>query len=294
MFEVSLTRKEFLKATAGLAVASLTKGLAVANPLGLPIGLQPYTVRNDLKDDFPGTLRKIVAMGYQEIEVSGGEEYGVFYGHQPAELRKILNDAGLRVPSCHFGAPKDDAGWDQCIEDAHALGLEYMLSTTRAEWKTSLDGWKRTAEFFNRLAAKSRAAGLGFAYHNHNFEYKTYDGVTGYDELLRSSDKDLVKMQMDCFWTTFAGKDPVSYFHQYPGRFVMLHIKDLKRGYAPTTGHFDGNPFAEVGTGVIDWKRIFEADRGVVKHYYVEQDMWDRPSLESARISIDYLKKLTV
>jgi sugar phosphate isomerase/epimerase len=294
MFDLSLTRKEFLKTTAGLAVASLTRGLAVANPLGLPIGLQPYTVRNDLKDDFPGTLRKIVAMGYQEIEVSGGEEYGVFYGHQPAELRKILNDAGLRVPSCHFGAPKDDAGWDQNIEDAHALGLEYMLSTTRAEWKTSLDGWKRTAEFFNRLAAKSRAAGIGFAYHNHNFEYKTYDGVTGYDELLRSSDKDLVKMQMDCFWTTFAGKDPVSYFHQYPGRFVMLHIKDLKPGYAPTTGHFDGNPFAEVGAGVIDWKRIFAADRGVVKHYYVEQDMWDRPSLESARISIDYLKKLTV
>jgi sugar phosphate isomerase/epimerase len=294
MSDLSLTRKEFLKATAGLAATSLTGGLAGANPLGLPIGLQPYTVRNDLKDDFPGTLRKIVAMGYQEIEVSGGEEYGVFYGHKPAELRKILDDAGLRVPSCHFGAPKDDAGWDQYIEDAHALGLQYMLSTTRAEWKTSLDGWKRTAEFFNRLAAKSRAAGIQFSYHNHNFEYKTYDGVTGYDELLRSSDKDLVKMEMDCFWTTFAGKDPVAYLTQYPGRFPQLHIKDLKPGYAPTTGHFDGNPFTEVGSGVIDWKRIFAAAKGGVKHYYVEQDMWDRPSLESARISVDYLKKLTV
>lgn len=291
----TFTRKDFLKATAAFAGISFTTRLAAANPLGLPIGLQPYTVRNDLKDDFPGTLRKIVAMGYQEIEVSGGEEYGVFYGHKPAELRKILDDAGLRVPSCHFGAPKDDAGWDQYIEDAHNLGLQYMLSTTRNEWKTSLDGWKQTGAFFNRLAEKSRKAGVGFAYHNHNFEYKVYDGITAYDELLRSSDKDLVKMQMDCFWTTFAGKDPVAYFHQYPGRFPMLHIKDLKPGYAPTTGAFKGNPFTEVGKGVIDWERIFAAaPEAGVKHYYVEQDMWDGPSLESAQISIDYLKKLTI
>jgi sugar phosphate isomerase/epimerase len=291
----TVTRKDFLKAAAAFGGASCMRRFAAANPLGLPIGLQPYTVRNDLKDDFAGTLKKIAAMGYQEIEVSGGEEYGVFYGHKPAELRKILDDAGLRVPSCHFGAPKDAAGWDQCIADAHQLGLKYMLSTTRSEWKTSLDGWKRTAALFNHLAEKSRQAGIGFAYHNHNFEYKVYDGVTGYDELLQSSDKDLVKMEMDCFWTTFAGKDPVAYFHQYPGRFPLLHIKDLKQDYPPTTGRFEGNPFTEVGNGVIDWKRIFRAaPEAGVQHYFIEQDMWDRPSLESAQISIDYLKKLTV
>jgi sugar phosphate isomerase/epimerase len=208
-------------------------------------------------------------------------------------LRKILDDAGLRAPSCHFGAPKDDAGWARNIEGAHQLGLEYMLSTTRSEWQKSLDGWKRTGEFFNHLAQQSRDAGLGFAYHNHNFEYRVYDGVVGYDELLRSSDKNLVKMQMDCFWTTFAGKDPLEYFHQHPGRFVMLHIKDLKPGFKSTTDGFKGNPFTEVGTGVIDWKKVFAAaPEAGVKHYYVEQDMWDRPSLESARMSIDYLKKL--
>jgi len=98
---------------------------------------------------------------------------------------------------------------------------------------------------------------------------------------------------MDCFWTTFAGKDPVEYFHAHPGRFAMLHIKDLKPGYKPTTDGFEGNPFTEVGTGVIDWKKIFAAaPEAGVKHYYVEQDMWDKPSLESARMSIEYLKKL--
>jgi len=286
-----ISRNEFLKSVAG---GMLLRPRAGANPLGLPIGLQPYTVRNDLKADFEGTLRKVAAMGYKEIEVSGGEGYGDFNGRKPAELRKILDDIGLRAPSCHYGAPKDDDGWARNIEAAHQLGLEYMLSTTRSEWQTSLDGWKRTGDFFNHLAKQSRDAGMGFAYHNHNFEYRVYDGVVAYDELLRSSDKNLVKMQMDCFWTTFAGQDPVEYFDKHPGRFVMLHIKDLKPGYKPTTGRFEGNPFTEVGTGVIDWKRIFKAaPQAGVKHYYVEQDMWDRPSLESAQMSIDYLKKLT-
>ena len=290
-----ITRNEFLKSTAGLAGVLFSRGQAVANPLGLPIGIQPYTVRNDLKADFEGTLQKLVAMGYQEIEVSGGEGYGDFYGHKAPELRKIMDGVGLRMPSCHFGSPKDDADWAKNIEDAHAMGLQYMLSTTHSEWEKSLDGWKRTGDFFNHLGQKCRDAGMQFAYHNHNFEYRVYDGVVAYDELLRSSDNNLVKMEMDCFWTTFAGKDPVEYFHKHPGRFVMLHIKDLKKGYAPTTDGFKGNPFTEVGTGVINWKRIFSAARNEgVKHYYVEQDMWDRPSLESAKMSIDYLKKLRV
>ncbi len=283
-----LSRNQFLKSVAGGAGALLSRGRAAANPLGLPIGLQPYTVRNDLKADFEGTLKKVVAMGYKEIEVSGGEGYGDFNGHKAPELRKILDGVGLRAPSCHYGGSRN-------IEDAHTLGLEYMLSTTHSEWQKSLDGWKRTGDFFNHLGTMCRDAGLKLAYHNHNFEFRVFDGVMGYDELLRSSDKDLVKMQMDCFWITFAGQDPVNYFHKHPGRFALLHIKDLKPGYEPTTDGFKGNPFTEVGTGTIDWKRIFKAaPEAGVKHYYVEQDMWDRPSLESARMSIEYLKKLEV
>jgi sugar phosphate isomerase/epimerase len=290
-----LTRNEFLKSAAGLAGAVLSQGQAAANPLGLPIGLQPYTVRNDLKADFVGTLKKVKAMGYTEIEVSGGEGYGDFYGHKAGDLKKILDDVGMRAPSCHYGAPKDDSGWARNIEDAHTLGMEYMLSTTHSEWEKSLDGWKRTGDFFNHLGKMCRDAGLKFAYHNHNFEFRAYDGVIAYDELLRSSDKDLVKMEMDCFWITFAGQSPVDYMHKHPDRFAMLHIKDLKPGLKPTTGGFKGNPFTEVGTGVIDWKAVFTAARACkITHYYVEQDMWDRPSLDSARMSIDYLKKLKV
>jgi sugar phosphate isomerase/epimerase len=293
----TLSRTNFLRAAAAAAAGALwtTPGEASANPLGLPLGLQPYTVRNDLEADFLGTLRKVAAMGYQEIEVSGGPAYGDFYGHKPAELRKILADVGLHAPSCHFGSPKSDVEWTKNIKDAQALGLEYMVCGTPPGNSTSVEGWKRTADTFNRLAQRCRDAGLQFGYHNHNFEFRFYDGIVGYDQLLRSSNPDLVKMELDCFWMTFAGKDPVQYLHQQPQRFVMLHIKDLKPGYKPNTGEFQGNPFTEVGRGVIDWKRIFEAAKQTgVKHYFVEQDMWDGPSLASAKVSADYLKNLVV
>ncbi len=291
----NLSRNEFLKIAAGCTGSLLSAGRISASPLGLALGLQPYTVRNDLKADFEGTLRKIVAMGYREIELSGGPAYGDFYGQKPPQLRKVLSDVGLHAPSCHYGSPKNDAEWARNIEDARQLGLQYMLCGTPPGGSNSVEGWKRTSEYFNRLGKQCRDAGFQFGYHNHNFEFRVYNGVVGYDELLRSSDPDLVKMELDCFWMTFAGKDPVKYLHDNPNRFVMLHIKDLKPGYQPTTGEFKGNPFTEVGTGVINWKRIFEAARHTsVKHYFVEQDMWDRPSLQSARISADYLRKLVV
>lgn len=289
-----ITKRTFLKAAARIGGLLAARGALNANPLGLPLGLQPYTVRNELKADFRGTLKKVAAMGYQELEVSG-PGYDNFYGYQPAELRQILNGFGLRTPSCHYGAPKDEEEWKRHMDGAHQLGLQYMLCGTPPSRAESLDGWKRTAELFNKLGKHCREAGFTFGYHNHNFEFRVYDGVTGYDQLLRSSDPDLVKMEIDCFWMTFAGHDPVDYLKRQPRRFVMLHIKDLKPGYPPTTGRFKGIPFTEVGSGIIDWKRIFQAARHTsVDHYFVEQDLWDRSPLECARMSADYLKKLKV
>jgi sugar phosphate isomerase/epimerase len=291
----SITRSEFLKLSAGLAALLPTARRATAAPLGLPIGIQPYTVRDSLKADFPGTLRKLYDMGYRELELSGGRGYGDFYGHKPAELRKLLTDMGWQASSCHYGPPADDAEWARNIEHGQQLHIKYMLCATPPKAGASLDGWKRTAALFNHLGEMCKRAGMQFAYHNHNFEFRILDGTTGYDELLRSTDNKLVKMELDCFWAVFAGKDPVKYITSNPGRFELLHIKDLKPGYQATTGEFKGNPFAEVGRGIINWKQIFTAaSKNGLKRYYVEQDMWDRPSLECARISIDYLKKLSI
>jgi sugar phosphate isomerase/epimerase len=145
------------------------------------------------------------------------------------------------------------------------------------------------------VGAECQKQGLKAAYHNHHFEYKEVGGEPGYDILLRSTDPKLVTMEMDCFWTVFAGKDPVAYFEKYPGRFELLHIKDCKKGYKPQAGgKVEGNPFLEVGQGIIDWKRLFTAARAKAgtKQYFVEQDRCDRPPIESIRMSVDYLKKL--
>jgi sugar phosphate isomerase/epimerase len=290
-----LSRGEFLKLTAGMAGTAFVPKV-LANPWGLPLGIQLYTVRNDLESNFAGVLKKLAGMGYQEVEAGFTDSGEIqFKAGSVTEFRKTLEGAGLSVPSSHFPVPSNDAEWNASIDRAHKLNLQYMLCAGPPGGTDSLDAWKRAGAFFNHLGTLCRTAGIQFAYHNHNHEFVVYDGVIAYDELLRSTDPALVKMELDCFWMTFAGKDPVDYIHKYPGRFPLLHIKGLKAGYKPTTGHFEGNPFTEVGNGVIDWKRIFIAARaGGLKHYFVEQDQWDRPSLESAAISAAYLKKLQV
>lgn len=285
----SPSRRQFLTSSA-LAVAAAASRRADANPLGMPIGIQPYTVRNEMQKDLEGTIRKLAAMGYQEIEVGDP-----FYGKQPREVRDLLKSIGLASPAGHYPSPKDKSDWAQTIERARTAGVTYMITTAPSGWTKSLDGWKRTAERFNELGAECKKAGAVLTYHNHNFEYKTYDGKVAYDELLRLTDPELVKMELDCFWTTMAGRDPVEHFNQYPGKFALLHVKDLKKGYEPTTDNPKGNPFTEVGSGIIDYRRIFKAaPKGGVRHFFVEQDNWDRPPLESARLSCEYLKKLAV
>jgi sugar phosphate isomerase/epimerase len=151
-------------------------------------------------------------------------------------------------------------------------------------------------ELFTKAAVETRKAGIQFCYHNHNFEFKKYGDTTAYDFLLKQLDPKLVKFEMDCFWVTHAGQDPVAYFKKHPGRFPLLHIKDLKAGNPPTT-EMDARMglFTEVGKGTINWKRIFAAaPQGGMKHYYVEQDFCERPPLESIKVSYEYLHELKV
>ena len=282
-------RRSFIK-LAGVAAAMAAGARMAAKPLGLPIGIQPYTVRNELAQDLAGTIEKLAAMGYEAIEVRDP-----FYGHTREELQSVLKKFGMPSPSAYYDHLADDDAWRKSIESATAFGAKYMVTPVPGDWTKSLDGWKRAATRLNELGGLCRKAGITLLYHNHNFEFKVFEGKIAYDELLRLTDPELLKMEMDCFWTTFAGKDPVEYFTRYPGRFAILHIKDLKKGIEPSTDSPKGNPFTEVGTGVIDYRRIFKAaPTGGLKHYFMEQDRWDRPALESARLSCEYLKKLDV
>lgn len=290
-----INRRHFLRHTAlGLtAIAACTHGpeCLLANPLGLPIGLELYTVRNECEKDLVGTLKKVAEVGYKEVEMFD------FYNQRAAELRRTLSAAGLRCPSAHYKIPQIKTGWEKQVEYAKEVGVRYMISAwLDASERRSLDDYKALADLFNKAGEQCHKAGLQFCHHNHNFEFKTFNGVVAYDELLRRTDPKRVQLEMDCYWVTRAGQDPVDYFKRYPGRIPLLHIKDRKPGYAPSTDQdLQPGPFTEVGRGEINWKRIFAAAPSAsVKHYYVEQDFCDRSPLESIKISYDYLRNLKV
>jgi len=291
----SITRRRFLQ-NAGVGLAALAcsaRRQVLANPYGMPIGIQLYTVRDHMEKDVEGTIRRVAEIGYKEVEIGSSS----FYGKKPAELRQILTDNGLQAPSMHFEELQFRLDVDKHIAKAKEIGVSYIgLSSLGDQERNSLDAVKRDAEWFNRLGKLVSEAGCQFFYHGHNFDYASVDGAVIYDELIRTTDPKLVNFQLDCFWCVRAGKDPVDYFHRFPGRFPQLHIKDLKPGYPPTTGH-DSRPgaFTEVGQGIIDWRKIFAAaPEGGLKHFYVEQDEWDRDSMDSAKISYTYLHNLRI
>ena len=267
------------------------KGNLFANPYGKPIGLQLYTLRDELQKDVPGTIKKVAALGYKEVE-----SYDL-YGMPASQFAKLLKDNGLTAPSGHYMVKDIKSHWEKSIAEARDLGLKYMVNAIlEPEERKSFDDYKQLVDLFNKAAERTHQAGIGFCYHNHNFEFKKYGETTAYDYLLKQLDPNLVQFEMDCFWITHAGQDPVTFLKKHPGRFPLLHIKDLKAGNPPAT-EFDPRMglFAEVGKGTIDWKRIFAAaPQGGMKHFYVEQDFCEVPPLESVKISYEYLHNLTV
>jgi sugar phosphate isomerase/epimerase len=290
-----INRRRFLQGVgAGLTGARLARDSQLfGSPYGMPIGLQLYTVRDHLAKDLEGTLHKVAEIGYRQVEL--GDFH--YYGKKPAELRKILSNCGLKALSTHFMESQLKTDIQRNIAGAKECGITYIgLASLEDKDRKSLDAIKRDAEWFNKVGEAVSMAGCHFDYHGHNFDYATVDGAVIYDELIRRTDPKLVNFELDCFWCVRAGKDPVDYFHRFPGRFPQLHIKDLKPGYPPTTGEdFRPGAFTEVGHGVIDWKKIFKAaPEGGMKNFYVEQDECDRDSLESARMSYTYLQNLTV
>jgi sugar phosphate isomerase/epimerase len=305
-----INRREFMrKGAAGLASLPALAGISCTTtpepappkpaapagpPLGLPIGVQLYTVRDQCVKDFEGTIKQIAAIGYKNLEIYD------FYGKTAVEAKKLFDAHGLRAVSGHWMLPVLQKKLPKAIEDAKTVGCEYMVMPileNPADRKT-LDQYRKLVASFNKIGEQVKKAGLQFAYHNHNFEFQTLDGKLVYEYLLAELDPELVKMEMDCFWVTHAGHDPVALMEKYPGRFALLHIKDLKAGNEPAT-ELDADKgtslFAEVGSGTIDWKRIFAAaPKGGLKHYFVEQDFCERDPLESIKMSFDYLSKLSV
>jgi len=288
-----MNRRSFLRSTAvGGATLALSGPLtrsAFSSPYGKPIGLQLYTLRAELEKDVAGTIQQLAKIGYRDVEIYS------LYGKSAAEFGKILSDNGITASSGHYLLPDVKNNWEKRVEDAKTLKLKYMVNAIlMPEERKSFDDYKQLVEVFHKAAETAQQAGIQFCYHNHNFEFTKYGDTTVYEYFLKTLDPKLVKYEMDCFWVTHAGEDPVAYFKKYPGRFPLLHIKDMKD--KPATSHeLDAKMglFAPVGRGSIDWKRIFAAaPQGGMEHYYVEQDYCEVPPLEAVKISYDYLSKL--
>jgi sugar phosphate isomerase/epimerase len=290
----SINRRDFLRtglvASASLMAAGSSLDL-YADPYGIPVGLQLYTVRKQLDQDFAGTLHKVASIGYKQVQFSG------FHNQPVPHIKQLINEIGLKTSAGHFGYDLLKSNLSQVIDDAHTLGMSYVvLSSVPESFRHSVDAYKRAADFFNKTGEGCKKGGLNFGYHNHNRDFEKFCDVIALDLMLKSTDPASVCFEMDCFWVTRAGYDPVAYMNKYPGRFPVLHIKDERKHYPPTvSGRTPSEAFAPVGKGIIDWKRIFKAaPKGGLKRYYVEQDQTELPVFEAIKISYDYLHKLTV
>jgi sugar phosphate isomerase/epimerase len=244
------------------------------------VGVQLYTVRRELEKDFEGTLARVAGLGYREVEFAG------YFGRTPKEVGAALARHNLTSPAAHFQFADGRGELQTMIDAAHVIGQRYLLlAWTPPEERKSLDDYKRLADFCNRAGEQLKKAGIQFAYHNHDFEFAPIEGKLPYDLLLERTDPRLVKMELDLYWITKGGANPLGYFEKHPGRFHLLHVKDM-----------DATPrrhFTEVGRGRIDFKSVFaRAKRAGVRHYFVEQDETLGSPFDSLKISIDYLKEL--
>jgi sugar phosphate isomerase/epimerase len=302
---LTLTRRNFLKSatvTAATLAAAGKEALRLdANALGLPVGLQLYTVRQELAENFDGTLKQVGEIGYREVEAAG------YYNKTAQEFLSSLRAVGLTIPSAHYSLSQLQADLPHEIDFAKQLGLKYMIcpgpgrpshqrrpAARGRHFVVTLDDWKWNADQFNKIGAETKKAGIQFGYHNHFIEFRLTDGVIPYDQLLRWCNPDLVKFEIDVGWMVYAGFDPIHYMTRYPGRFPELHIKGVRKGYKPSERHGREFPTAELGRGEIDWKHIFAvAPKAGVKHYYVEQESFpDMPVMAAINVDYEYLHEL--
>jgi sugar phosphate isomerase/epimerase len=276
----SPSRRDFFKHA---AVASAGAAMLRANPLGLPIGCQTYPVRKTISTDLTGTLKELSDAGFQTVELCSPFGYSEFSGlakYKPAELRKILGDAGLECYSCHFGMKEMRMNLADRIAWAKEMGMtQILVASLGGPRRPTMDDVKRAADEYNKIAAQSAAAGLQQGLHNEDFECSTVDGKRTYDLLFQLLDPKLVKFQFQVS-TIADGFDAAEYLTKYPGRFISMHVQ----GWSDQT-----KKIVAVGQGTLDWKKIFTAAKtGGVKNYFVEMN------LDLMRASVPYLKQLDV
>jgi len=286
------SRRKFLK-QAGLASASMmiAPKLFAAKP-GHIVGLQLYSLRDQLPKDVKGYIGKVAAAGYKEVEPFGYSKKNGFWGLDAKAFSELLKANGLTTASAHFGMDQyfvegkiDDL--QTYIEAANITGMSYVIvPSINGEVLKSADQFKMVAEKMNKAAELCKTAGLKLGYHNHNFEWKSIDGTTFYDVLLKETNPALVHMEMDISWVVRAGQDPVKLFQAHPGRFALCHLKDMDKSNHELN--------TEIGKGSIDFKTILSnAKLAGLEHFIVEQENYIKiDPITSITESCSYVKNV--
>jgi sugar phosphate isomerase/epimerase len=278
-------RRSFLKTAVGIGGALLASRIAPAMASGRrlgwadQVGVQLYTLRDRMEEDFEGTVERVAEIGYDEVEFAG------YFDRSPEDVRALLDRLDLTSPSTHIGLATLREDVDGTLDAAATIGHRFLTipSVPRGSGGAlQEDDWHEFAEEFNRIGEDARERDLRLAYHNHSFEFTPAgEGTTGFDVLLTETDPDLVAFELDLFWAVLAGQDPVDLFERYPGRFALWHVKDLKNIESTRTAAEEGREgrrqvmqnMAAVGEGEIDFARIFEhAETSGLEHFFVEND----------------------
>jgi sugar phosphate isomerase/epimerase len=288
-----MDRRAFLGTMSAATFAGRRLGWAGTTHKIDRIGVQLYTARDEMKRDFEGTIARVAEIGYKEVEFAG------YFERSPAAVRAVLGRNGLTAPATHVDYKSlSPESWPKVIETSKTIGHRYIVMPwVDEELRNAPDAWKRIAETLNRAGRASQEAGIQLAYHNHWFEFIPTGGELPYDLLLAECDPKLVAMELDLCWIVVGGQDPLAYFERHPGRFPLVHVKDIKKlPKVDASGKQDFGDslqdMTEVGGGIIDWKRIFaRADKAGIKHYIVEHDNPKAP-FDSIKASFAYLHRL--
>ncbi len=261
--------------------------------LDLPLGIQLYSVRDQLPKDYEGTLKQIASLGYREVEAAG------FYNHSAVDVKKAMQQAGLHCVSAHYSYDALNGHVEEIVEFMKVIGSHYIICSFPGHHggghgdKFTLDEWRWNAGEFNKFGKQISAAGLKFGYHNHTMEFQKEDGVVPYDELMRLTDPEYVTMEMDLGWVKVGGGNPIELLHRYGSRISMLHVKDFKPFKVPQS--IDNPPTATaLGQGSIDYRPIFAAaaHTGHIKHCFVEQEEYNMPVMQELKIDAEFMRKL--
>jgi sugar phosphate isomerase/epimerase len=277
-----ISRREYLRQLAILAAGSTLAPDAFAHAKDRKIGVQLYTLRGDIAKDAQGSIRKVAQLGFQEVENFGYN--GKFFGMDPKTYRDLLSETGLTAPSGHYLLNNLRNGWDKAVDDAAAIGQQYMvLAFLMPSERKTTDDYKQVAELLNKAGESCQKAGIQLAYHNHDFEFQTLDNTLPFDILMTQTDPKLVKTELDLYWAVKADQQPLDLFRKYPGRIALWHVKDMD--------NTDKKAFTEVGNGTIDFKAIFKAHRrSGMKHFFVEQDICPGSPFDSIAKSIAHIR----